>query len=127
MITAWPRYSATLRASARPTMSVPPPGAKPTTHLIGLFGQPCACAALASMMAAQAATAPSTRANRLDHCMMPPVVLPRVDERRIAVVQAAFERARVLYQFAHAGQRERERLFARADAAPRTARAVDFG
>src|SRR6266540_2540374 len=38
----WPRYSASLLCMTRATVSVPPPGAKPTTMVTGRVGYVCA-------------------------------------------------------------------------------------
>src|SRR6476646_11027009 len=42
--TCCPMLSETLFARMRATVSVPPPGSKPTTMVIGLLGKPCAAA-----------------------------------------------------------------------------------
>ena len=39
IITGWPNISPILGPSARATISVPPPGAKPTINRIGLLGK----------------------------------------------------------------------------------------
>src|SRR6185436_16150862 len=40
-ITCWPTFSARNLATTRATVSVPPPGSKPTTMVIGLDGKFC--------------------------------------------------------------------------------------
>src|SRR5260221_12895677 len=40
--TCWPRSSPSAGAMMRAVVSVPPPGSKPTTVVMGLLGNPCA-------------------------------------------------------------------------------------
>src|SRR6266403_383966 len=48
--TCWPRFSPSVLATIRATVSVPPPGSKPTTIVTGLLGKlPCADAVAANM------------------------------------------------------------------------------
>src|SRR2546422_11039636 len=49
----WPRLSESFGAMSRPTMSVEPPGAKPSIRRTVLVGYACANALLASTIAAQ--------------------------------------------------------------------------
>src|SRR5712692_9903689 len=54
--TCWPRFSASVFATMRATVSVPPPGSKPTTVVTGLPGKPpCARAPAAKANAKTAA------------------------------------------------------------------------
>src|SRR2546422_10437593 len=47
--TCWPRFSPSVLATIRATVSVPPPGSKPTTIVTGLLGKlPCADAVAAN-------------------------------------------------------------------------------
>src|SRR5436309_13561587 len=47
--TCWPRFSPIVLATIRATVSVPPPGSKPTTIVTGLLGKlPCADAVAAN-------------------------------------------------------------------------------
>src|SRR3954466_11088055 len=48
MMNGWPRISAILGVTVRATMSVPPPGGNGTMTRIGLDGEGCASALLAS-------------------------------------------------------------------------------
>src|SRR6185295_18733481 len=50
-ITCWPMFSARNFATTRATVSVPPPGSKPTTIVIGLDGKFCAVAKQGSVNA----------------------------------------------------------------------------
>src|SRR5688572_29709268 len=50
--TCWPTFSARNLATTRATVSVPPPGSKPTTIVIGLLGY-CASAEVAARRSAQ--------------------------------------------------------------------------
>ena len=47
----WPRYFAATSEMARATISVPPPGANPTTTSMGLVGNSCAAAGSARINA----------------------------------------------------------------------------
>src|SRR5438105_8568699 len=53
--TCWPRSSPSAGAMMRAVVSVPPPGSKPTTVVMGLLGNPCANAPAAKASAATAA------------------------------------------------------------------------
>src|SRR2546428_13418635 len=46
--TCCPRFSPSVLATIRATVSVPPPGSKPTTIVTGLLGKPCAIAVAAN-------------------------------------------------------------------------------
>src|SRR2546421_11525851 len=46
--TCWPMFSLIVLATMRATVSVPPPGSKPTTIVTGLLGKPCAIAVAAN-------------------------------------------------------------------------------
>src|SRR6266480_492567 len=46
--TCWPMFSLIVLATMRATVSVPPPGSKPTTIVTGLLGKPCANAVAAN-------------------------------------------------------------------------------
>src|SRR5690349_19284297 len=54
-MTCWPIWSPSVFATMRAVVSVPPPGSKPTTMVIGLFGKLCAAAPCAMQSAASAA------------------------------------------------------------------------
>src|SRR3954471_8298384 len=54
--TCWPRSSESAGAMMRAVVSVPPPGSKPTTVVIGLLGNPCANAQAENTSAASAAS-----------------------------------------------------------------------
>ena len=58
--TGWPKLSASFWAMSRPTMSVEPPGEKPSIRRTVLVGYACANALLASTIAAQIETNPQT-------------------------------------------------------------------
>src|SRR5205085_3675286 len=53
--TCWPRRSASAGATMRAVVSVPPPGSKPTTMVIGFAGKFCAAAPWLMASAASAA------------------------------------------------------------------------
>src|ERR1041384_6244913 len=53
--TCWPICSPSVFATMRAVVSVPPPGSKPTTIVIGLFGKFCAAALAAKPAKASAA------------------------------------------------------------------------
>src|SRR5919201_313082 len=53
--TCWPSNSPSAGATMRPTVSVPPPGSKPTTVVIGFAGKFCAAAPSATPIRASAA------------------------------------------------------------------------
>src|SRR5581483_6554508 len=55
-ITCWPSCSPSVFATMRAVVSVPPPGSKPTTMVMGLFGKFCAAAPCAMQSAASAAS-----------------------------------------------------------------------
>src|SRR6185295_13368849 len=54
--TCWPRFSPRNLATTRATVSVPPPGSKPTTMVIGLDGKVCAVPGAETSRASNAKT-----------------------------------------------------------------------